>query len=189
MDLVPIFYIVYKHRLQYSVYCSLQHLLFPHCAINPLFCKTGEIDNLSVSSWAKFWFVYVQIPRCWRHHRQPGTSTFWRLGRSHHQQPFDRSSTPTGPIKPWVDYLRETCCCLHHNLPLGVHQLVAIKHFSGAVGRDLEAIGKGSLSIPISLLCFCSCFSFVLLAVKNQKPKKIKILHLVLIFELSCCLL
>ena len=29
---------------------------FPHCAIISLFCKTGEIDNLSVSSWAKFWF-------------------------------------------------------------------------------------------------------------------------------------
>ena len=41
---------------------------FPHCAINSLFCKTGEIDNLSVSSWAKFWFVSVQVPLCWRHH-------------------------------------------------------------------------------------------------------------------------
>ena len=28
------------------------------------FCKTGEIDNLSVSSWAKFWFVSVQFPHC-----------------------------------------------------------------------------------------------------------------------------
>ena len=70
-------------------------------------------------------------------------------------------------------------CCLHHNLPLGVHQHVAIKLFSGAVAGDLEAIGKGSLSVPISLLCFLSCFSFVLLAVKNQKPQKIKFLHLV----------
>jgi len=67
---------------------------FPHCAINSLFCKTGEIDNLSVSSWAKFWFVSVQIPCCWRHHR-------------HQQQPSDRSSSPTGSIKPWVDYSRE----------------------------------------------------------------------------------
>ena len=49
---------VYKHLLQYSVYCFLQLLLFPHCAINSLFCKTGEIDNLSVSSWAKFWVVF-----------------------------------------------------------------------------------------------------------------------------------
>ena len=38
---------------------------FPHCATNSLFCKTGEIDNLSVSSWSKFWFVSVQVPRCW----------------------------------------------------------------------------------------------------------------------------
>ena len=60
----------------YNTYCN--HLFtvpcnsycFPHCAINPLFCKTGEIDNLSVSSWAKFWFVSVQVPRCW------GSATF-----------------------------------------------------------------------------------------------------------------
>ena len=38
---------------------------FPHVAFNSLFCKTGGIDNLSVSSWAKFWFVAVQVPRCW----------------------------------------------------------------------------------------------------------------------------
>ena len=61
---------IYKHLLQYSVYCFLQLLLFPHCAINSLFCKTGEIDNFSVSSWAKFWFVSVQVPRCW------GSATF-----------------------------------------------------------------------------------------------------------------
>ena len=62
----------------YNTYCN--HLFtvtcnsycFPHCAINSLFCKTGEIDNLSVSSWAKFWFVAVQVPRYWvrRHPHQ-----------------------------------------------------------------------------------------------------------------------
>ena len=60
----------------YKTYCN--HLFtvpcnsyyFPHCATNSLFCKTGGIDNLSVSSWAKFWFVSVQIPRCW------GSATF-----------------------------------------------------------------------------------------------------------------
>ena len=55
----------------YNTCCNTLLLLlasptvFPHCATNPLFCKTGEIDNLSVSSWAKFWFVSVQVPRCW----------------------------------------------------------------------------------------------------------------------------
>ena len=67
-------------------------------------------------------------------------SLFWRLGRSHHQQPFDRSSSPTGPIKPWVDYSRENFCCLHHNLPLGVHQHVAIKLFSAAVAGEVLII-------------------------------------------------
>ena len=47
----------------------------------------------------------------------------------------------------------------------------------------MEATGKESLSVPISLLCFFSCFSFILLVVKNQKPKKISFLHLVYFFE------
>ena len=34
-------------------------------------------------------------------------NTFLVLGRSHQQQPSDRSSSPTGPIKPWVDYSRK----------------------------------------------------------------------------------
>ena len=166
-----------------AIICFLLLAVFPAVfhtiRLTLCFCKTGEIDNLSVSCWAKFWFVSVQIPRWCKLPSARG---------SQHQQPSDRSSSPTGPIKPWVDYSRENFCCLHHNLPLGVHQHVAIKLFSGAVAGDLEAIGKGSLSVPISLLCFLSCFSFVLLAVKNQKPKKIKFLHLVFNFELPCCL-
>ena len=59
---------VYKHLLQYSVTVSCKYYYFPHCATNPLFCKTGGIDNLSVSSWAKFWFVSVQVPRCGGRH-------------------------------------------------------------------------------------------------------------------------
>ena len=80
----------------FTVPCNSYY--FPHCAINSLFCKTGEIDNLSVSSWAKFWFVSVQIPRCWGHHRQPGKSSFWRLGEESSPTTFRRSSNPTGSI-------------------------------------------------------------------------------------------
>ena len=88
----------------YNTYCN--HLFtvpcnsycFPHCAINSLFCKTGEIDNLSVSSWAKFWFVSVQIPRCWGHHRQPGNSSFLAPGEESSPTTFRRPSNPTGSI-------------------------------------------------------------------------------------------
>ena len=52
---------VYKHLLQYSVTVLCKYYCFPHCATNPLFCQTGEIDNLSVSSWAKFWFVLCRF--------------------------------------------------------------------------------------------------------------------------------
>ena len=66
----------------FTVPCNSYY--FPHCATNSLFCKTGGIDNLSVSSWAKFWFVSVQIPSCW--------------GRHHQTTTFHRSSSPTGSI-------------------------------------------------------------------------------------------
>ena len=72
----------YNHLFPVT-YCNSYY--FPHCAFNSLFCKTGEIDNLSVSSWAKFWFVSVQIQCCWRHHR-------------HQQQPSDISSSHTVSI-------------------------------------------------------------------------------------------
>ena len=49
---------VYKQLLQYSVTVPCNSYYFPHCAINSLFYKTGEIDNLFVSSWAKFWVVF-----------------------------------------------------------------------------------------------------------------------------------
>ena len=150
--------IFYMFTVTCNFYC------FPHCAFNSLFCKTGGIDNLSVSSWAKFWFVVVQIPSCWGlHHRtlsrQLGTSSF---------------------LAPLPGIWK-------HFYSANLH-LPATALFLAPLPGILEATGKGSLSVPFSLLCFCSCFSFVLLAVKNQKSKKISFLHLVVIFELPCCL-
>ena len=71
---------------------------FPHCATNPLFCKTGGIDNLSVSSWAKFWFVLC------RFHVVEGTTVNWELaillapGEESSPTTFRRSPSPTGSI-------------------------------------------------------------------------------------------
>ena len=85
-----------------AIICFLLLAVFPAVfhtiRLTLCFCKTGEIDNLSVSCWAKFWFVSVQIPRWCKLPSARG---------SQHQQPSDRSSSPTGPIKPWVDYSRE----------------------------------------------------------------------------------
>ena len=89
---------VYKHLLQYSVTVPCKSYCFPHCATNPLFCKTGGIDNLSVSSWAKFWFVLC------RFHVVEGTTVnqasalFWRLGEESSPTTFRRPSNPTGSI-------------------------------------------------------------------------------------------
>ena len=86
-------------QFPHTVYTTCCNHLFPVLAIFPAvfhtirltlcFCKTGEIDNLSVSCWAKFWFVSVQIPRWCKLPSARG---------SQHQQHSDRSSSPTGLI-------------------------------------------------------------------------------------------
>ena len=58
-----------------AIICFLLLVVFPAVfhtiRLTLCFCKTGEIDNLSVSCWAKFWFVSVQIP-CWVNKLQLG---------------------------------------------------------------------------------------------------------------------
>ena len=128
MDPGPIFYILLQTPA--AILCLLflaTPTIFHTVLLILCFCKTGEIDNLSVSSWAKFWFVSVQVPRCWRGERHlPATALF----RCH--------PSPTGSITLGRNS-RETCCCLHHNLPLGVNQLVAITCTGNAPVNCLEA--------------------------------------------------
>ena len=157
MDPGPIFYILFTSSCYNTLllfHCN--YYCFPHCAANPLFLQDRR-------DWQPLCFELGKVLVCFCADSTllkapPSPALFWR------------HPSPTGSITLGRNS-RETCCCLHDNLPLGVHQLVAIKQFSGAVAGNLEATGKGSLSVSISLLCFCSCFSFVLLAVKNQKPK------------------
>ena len=85
--------------------CCNTLLLFPasttifHTVLLILcFCKTGGIDNLSVSSWAKFWFVLC------RFHVVEGTTVNWEpaifLAPGEESSPttFRRSPSPTGSI-------------------------------------------------------------------------------------------
>ena len=75
----------------YNTYCN--HLFtvpynsycFPHCATNPLFCKTGGIDNLSVSNGQSSGLCCADSTLLGE---APATST----------TPFHRSSSPTGSI-------------------------------------------------------------------------------------------
>ena len=90
---------VYKHLLQYSVYCFTASSTIFHTVLLILcFCKTGGIDNLSVSSWAKFWFVLC------RFHVVEGTTVNWEpailLAPGEESSPttFRRSPSPTGSI-------------------------------------------------------------------------------------------
>ena len=73
---------------------SCKYYCFPHCAANPLFLQDRRDWQPLCFELGKVLVCAVQIPRCWRHH--------------HHQQiPSDRSSSPTGSIRPWVDYSGE----------------------------------------------------------------------------------
>ena len=76
-----------------AIICFLLLAVFPAVfhtiRLTLCFCKTEEIDNLFVSCSAKFWFVSVQIPRWCKLPSARG---------SQHQQPSDRSSSPTGLI-------------------------------------------------------------------------------------------
>ena len=127
MDPGPIFYILFTTPAAVIYLLFLATPIFFHTVLLTLCSTRPERLTTSLFRVGQSSSLFL----C-RFHVVEGTTVnqaqalFWRLGRSHHQQPFDRSSSPTGPIKPWVDYSRETCCCLHHNLRLGVHQLVAI---------------------------------------------------------------
>ena len=63
--------------------------------------------------------------------------------------------------KPWVIHLRETCCCstnlcswrpntVYKNRSTRRHQAIFCRRCRGG-----QAFCKGSLSLPISLLCYC----------------------------------
>jgi hypothetical protein len=74
--------------------------------------------------------------------------------------------------------MRENCRCAHHTFLLGFPTgwlAPPIKHFSGAVARDKEDFYKGSLSLPIFLLCYCfaSFLYFNFACIFYQKYKKI----------------
>jgi hypothetical protein len=79
-----------------------------------------------------------------------------------------------------VSQLRETSCCAHHNLALGVFQQVfwcqlhtsetAIK-LSGAVAREKEDSCKGERITSNRLLCYCFALFYFFLHhfIKNTK--------------------
>ena len=128
MDPGPIFYILLQTPA--AIIC----LLFPasttvfHTVLLILcFCKTGGIDNLSVSSWAKFWFVLC------RFHVVEGTTVNWEpailLAPGEESSPttFRRSPSPTGSITLGRNS-RENLLLSSSRLPLGVSQHVLHHH-------------------------------------------------------------
>jgi hypothetical protein len=80
--------------------------------------------------------------------------------------------SPTGLIKPWFLTEGNFLLCTSY-LPLGVPNKWSTKHhqaffgcyinhtsrpFSGAVAGEKEDFCKGSLSLPIFLLCYCFAY-------------------------------
>jgi hypothetical protein len=84
--------------------------------------------------------------------------------------------SPTGSIKPWFHTEGNLLLCSSY-LPLGVPNWAAnttpSKHFSSAVAGEKEDFCKGSLSLPIFLLCYCFAYFIYFfclhLFIKNTK--------------------
>ena len=123
----------------------------PHYTSNPLLQQAGEIDNLTVTLGQSIVIVLCRfhagagIPGVAPHYTPSPTTFTWPL-------------TPTGSINLGF-FLRENLLLCASHLPLGVpngrvHHAPS-RLFSGAVAGEIKTRCKGSLSLPISLLCFC----------------------------------
>jgi hypothetical protein len=151
MWIIPSTETLFTFRKHYFV--SLQVNISFH-TIRLIHCsqQTGEIDNLTVS-WGKIvWLCCVQVPRCcWHRHR---TINSLLVPASNNLQKWFLS--PTGRLN-FGFILRKTYCCSYHTFLLGFlnGSFETSRLFSGAVAKEKEDFYKGSLSLPISLLCYC----------------------------------
>jgi hypothetical protein len=160
--LVQFLYIAITILLLLALFIFLQTITFYHL-IRLILCsqQTDEIDNLTVS-WNKVLGCVVcrfHVAASEKLHtdKYPGAIVrsvaklaginLWKCGSFSYW--FD---------KPWFHNWGKTCCCAHHNLALGVFQLVfwcqlhtseQQSSFSGAVAGEKEDFCKGSLSLPI----------------------------------------
>ena len=147
-----------------TIYCNTV-LLFsannhlPHNTVNPLLQQAGEIDNLTVSLGRSTLVVLCRfhvgagIPGVAPHYISP-PSTFNVLLGSYW---FD---------KPW--FLTEGKLAAVRITPSswGSQRSRAVRVsrlFSGAVAGEIKTRCKGSLHIPISLLCFCLALFYLVL--------------------------
>jgi hypothetical protein len=116
------------------------------------FQQTSEIDNLIVI-WGKvIWLCCVKVPRCcWHRHH---AINYLLAPVSNNLRKWFLS--PTGRLN-FGFILSENLLLSSSYLPLGVSQRVLwdIKTVSGAVAGEKEDFCKGSLSLPIFLLCYC----------------------------------
>ena len=142
------------HRIQST---AILVLLFsannhhPHYTSNPLLQQAGEIDNLTVSLGQSTLVVLCRfhvgagIPGVAPHYISP-PSTFNVLLGSYW---FD---------KPWFHTEGKLAAVRITPSSWGSQRTRAVRvssSFSGAVAGEIKTRCKGSLHIPISLLCFC----------------------------------
>ena len=121
---------------------------FSHHTFNPLLQQAGKIDNLPVSLGQSSLIVLCE-----------GSTLVTEKRR--HQQPSELLLLLLD-LTTLVSYWGKTCCCTASYLPLGVSQRTCVSrhqaYFSGAVAGEIEDFGMGSLTLPISLLCFCLAY-------------------------------
>ena len=127
------------------------NIIFHSIRLTLCFQQAGEIDNLTVKLGQSNLIVLC------RFHVGtgiPGVAPHYTPSPTPSKQP----RFPTGSINLGF-ILRENLLLHSSYLPLGVPQRTCvfhvIKHFSWRRCRGGQAFCKGSLSLPISLLCYC----------------------------------
>ena len=121
-----------------------------HCSLSLQTLKTGEIDNLTVPLGQSSLVVLCA----------GSTLLLTPVVRSAKVSSINLQKyflPPTGRFNLGF-VLREDLLLYSSNLNLEVSQRayhLGINKFSGAVAGEEEDFCKGSLSLPISLLCFC----------------------------------
>jgi len=127
------------------------NIIFHTIRLTLCFQQAGEIDNLTVKLGQSNLIVLC------RFHVGtgiPGVAPHYTPSPTPSKQP----RFPTGSINLGF-ILRENLLLHSSYLPLGVSQRTCVftssSTFSGAVAGESRGYSKGSLTLPISLLCFC----------------------------------
>jgi hypothetical protein len=180
MDPGPFFYTVITVYHLLALFTFLQTITFYH-SIRLILClqQTSEIDNLTIS-WGKvLGCVVCRFYVAAGAKLRPGRGAIYKLSEAIVKLASINLRklvlSPTGSINLGF-ILREDLLLCSSYLPLGVPNWAVIytpsSKFSCAVAGEKEDFFKGSLSLPIFLLCYFLLY-FIFACIFYQKYKKL----------------